>query len=213
MQVGDFLVYSSDSSPVRVCLSTCPDAVPVSAEPGVPWDRFRVTVGSLGVSRSKVVVAPVDQSTGERDFVEPSMVDLSSARYVLGGRLDGKVELLDGRWPVGVVRFQARTAQSGLATGMGVAAVLLVLLDLAAGVGFARSLFRRPSGWAAFLGLGVAGVVLGVGVALMAAADVRSATTATTLACASGGLVTGLCLASAGGAVRHAPRLLPSVRA
>jgi serine/threonine-protein kinase len=199
VQVGDFLVYNSaGSSPVPVVPLDLSRHIPVSADPGARWDRFRVTVSSLGVSRSKLVVAPVDPSTGEADFVDPTMVDLSSARYLLGGRLDAKVELLDGTRRVRVVRFQARTAQSGLATAMGVAAMLLVLLDLAAGACFARSLVRRPSGWAAFLGLGVAGMALGVGlVALMAAADVQWATSATALACASAGLVTGLCLASA----------------
>jgi hypothetical protein len=143
-------------------------------------------------------MAPVDESTGEPDFLDPTSVDLSSVRHLLGGRLDGRVELLDGTRQVGFVRFQVRTAQNGLATAMGAAAMLLVLLALAAGACFARSLVLRPSGWAAFLGLGAAGAALGVGVVvLMAAADVQSATSAAALACASAGLVTGLCLASA----------------
>jgi len=198
VDVDYFLVHNSAGPSAQLVPLDLSQRILVSALPGVHWNRVRVTVSSLGVSRSREVVAPVDASIGEPDFMRPAPVDLSSVRYLFGGRLDGRVELLDGTRQVGFVRFQVRTTQNGLATAMGAAAMLLVLLALAAGACFARSLALRPSGWAAFLGLGAAGVALGVGVVvLMAAADVQSATSATALACASAGLVTGLCLASA----------------
>ena len=125
-------------------------------------------------------------------------VDLSSARYLTGGRLVGEVELLRAGTVVGHEQFGVTTKQFGLLTAAGAATILLLLFALAYAESFLRSLRKGRRTTSAIVGMAIMGVLVGVAVvSLVWVLGVRSPTIATVVVCAVLGAATGVAAAIA----------------
>jgi Protein kinase domain len=123
-------------------------------------------------------------------------VDLTSARYLTGGRLGGEVELLQGGAVVGHQQFAVKTSETGVLTAAGAVTILLLLFALAYGESFARSLRRGRRTRSATFGLAVMGALVGLGlVSLMWVTGFRAPTIATVVVCMVLGAATGVAFA------------------
>lgn len=172
-----------------------PVPVTVGATAPAGADRARLSVQAAGqqVSSASGPLQP-DPSGSDRS----ASVDLGSARYLVGGRVVGEVELLQGTTVVGHQRFGGQTAQFGLLTAAGAVVVLLLLFAIAYAESFARSLRRGKRTTTATVGLTLMGLLVGVGLnGLSWVLAVRSPTVASLLVCAALGAGAGAATAVA----------------
>jgi len=167
----------------------------VATSPTAPAaDRVRLTLQSAGQHVAQAS-APLRHGT---PTARAALVDLSSARYVVGGRMAGRVELLRSGAVVGQQQFGATTQQFGLLTAAGIITVLLLLFAIAYAESFARSLRKGRRSTGPTIGLGLMGALVGIAaVALVWVLGVRTPTIATLVVCALLGVVAGVAAATA----------------
>jgi len=181
---GAVTVAGVDPTSGEVVKLDLSEAVPVAVGAAGPAtaDRARLSVQAAGqqVSSGSGPLQPDSSGTGRS-----ASVDLGSARYLVGGRVAGEVEVLQGTTVVGHQRFGGQTAQFGLLTAAGAVVVLLLLFAVAYAESFARSLRRGKRTTTATVGLTLMGLLIGAGlVGLSWVLAVRSPTVASLLVCA-----------------------------
>jgi hypothetical protein len=200
---GSVTVAGIDPTSGRVITLDLGQPVQVTTASDAPaGDHARLTLQSVDQNVAQadapLTVGPVATVPGASPDGTVAAIDVSSARYLAGGRLAGRIELLAGGIVVGEQRFGATTSSSGLLTAAGVVTLLLLMFVLAYAESFARSLRRGRRLTSATVGLGVIGAIVGViVVALVWEAGIRSPMPATVAICALLGAGVGIAAAVA----------------